>query len=117
MIMNQTKLIVRFGVALLLLAGPFAAVASAAPSKADSEQTPAKTVTVRGVVYDDQGQPLPGASVMVKGTTQGTVTDLDGNYSLNVRPDQTLVVSFIGMKDQEIPVNGRTSSYLSPHPS
>ena len=107
--MNQTKLIVRFGVALLLLAGPFAAVASAAPSKADSEQTPAKTVTVRGVVYDDQGQPLPGASVMVKGTTQGTVTDLDGNYSLNVRPDQTLVVSFIGMKDQEIPVNGRTS--------
>jgi TonB-linked SusC/RagA family outer membrane protein len=109
LIMNQTKLIVRFGVALLLLAGPFATVASAAPSKADSEQTPAKTVTVRGVVYDDQGEPLPGASVMVKGTTQGTVTDLDGNYSINVRPGQTLVVSFIGMKDQEIPVDGRTS--------
>ena len=109
MIMNQTKLIVRFGVALLLLAGPFCATAAAAPSKADAEQTPGRTVTVRGVVYDDQGQPLPGASVMVKGTTQGTVTDLDGRYTLNVRPDQTLVVSFIGMKDQEIPVNGRAS--------
>ena len=110
LIMNQTKLIVRFGVALLLLAGPFAAVASAAPSKADSEQTPARTVTVRGVVYDDQGQPLPGASVMVKGTTQGTVTDLDGRYTLNVRPDQTLVVSFMGFKDLEIPADGKVGA-------
>lgn len=108
MIMNQ-KFIVRFCLAAALLCGPVFASAYAAPAKADSDQTPGKTVTVRGVIYDDQGQPLPGASVMVKGTTQGTVTDLDGRYSLNVRPDQTLVVSFIGMKDQEIPVNGRTS--------
>ena len=94
MIMNQ-KFIVRFCLAAALLCGPVFASAYAAPAKADSDQTPGRTVTVRGVVYDDQGQPLPGASVMVKGTTQGTVTDLDGNYSLNVRPDQTLVVSFI----------------------
>ena len=106
--MNQ-KFIVRFCLAAALLCGPVIASVYAAPAKADSDQTPGKTVTVRGVIYDDQGQPLPGASVMVKGTTQGTVTDLDGNYSINVRPDQTLVFSFIGMKDQEIPVNGRTS--------
>ena len=109
MIMNQTKFIVRLGVALMLLGGPLCVSAYAAPTKADADQNVGKTVTVRGVIYDDQGQPLPGASVMVKGTTQGTVTDLDGRYSINVRPDQTLVVSFIGMKDQEIPVNGRTS--------
>ena len=108
MIMNQ-KFIVRFCLAAALLCGPVIASVYAAPAKADSDQTPGKTVTVRGVIYDDQGQPLPGASVMVKGTTQGTVTDLDGNYSINVRPDQTLVISFIGMKDQEIPVNGRAS--------
>ena len=102
MIMNQ-KFIVRFCLAALLLFGPAFVSVYAAPAKADSDQTPGRTVTVRGVVYDDQGQPLPGASVMVKGTTQGTVTDLDGNYSLNVRPDQTLVVSFIGMKDRRSP--------------
>ena len=107
--MNQ-KFIVRFCLAAALLCGPVLVSAYAAPVKADSDQNPSgQTITVRGTVYDDQGAPLPGASVMVKGTTQGTVTDLDGRYSINVRPNQTLVVSFIGMKDQEIPVNGRTS--------
>ena len=108
MIMNQ-KFIVRFCLAAALLCGPVFASAYAAPAKADSDQnTSGQTITVRGTVYDDQGAPLPGAGVMVKGTTQGTITDLDGNYEIRVKPNQTLVISFVGMKDQEIPVNGRT---------
>ena len=110
MIMNQTKFIVRLGIALMLLGGPLCVSAYAAPSKADADQNVGKTVKVSGVVYDDQGQPLPGASVMVKGTTQGTVTDLDGRYTLNVRPDQTLVVSFMGFKDLEIPADGKVGA-------
>ena len=106
--MNQ-KFIVRFCLAAALLCGPIVASAYAAPAKADSDQnTAGQTITVKGTIFDDQGQPLPGAGVMVKGSTQGTVTDLDGNFEIRVKPNQTLVVSFVGYKDQEIPVNGRT---------
>ena len=107
MIMNQ-KFIARFCLAAALLCGPVLVSAYAAPVQADADQNSGQTITVRGTVYDDQGAPLPGAGVMVKGTTQGTVTDLDGNYEIRVKPNQTLVITFVGMKDQEIPVNGRT---------
>jgi TonB-linked SusC/RagA family outer membrane protein len=65
--------------------------------------------TITGKVTDTSGQPLPGATVVVKGTTIGTVSDADGNYSLsNVPPDATLVFSFVGMETQEINVANRT---------
>lgn len=65
-------------------------------------------VTISGKVSDATG-PIIGASVVEKGTTNGTVTDLDGNFSLNVSANSTLVVSYIGYKDQEIKVgNQRT---------
>lgn len=65
---------------------------------------------VSGSVTDSNGQPLPGVTVVVKGTTQGTITDVDGNYTLSDVPgDGTLVFSFVGMKAQEIPVTGKTS--------
>ena len=64
---------------------------------------------VTGVVSDSNG-PLPGASVVVKGTTNGTQTDFDGNYSLsNVDSNATLVFSYIGFATQEIAVNGQTT--------
>jgi TonB-linked SusC/RagA family outer membrane protein len=65
--------------------------------------------TVTGSVTDESGQPLPGVTVVIKGTTNGTVTNTDGNYSLpNVPDDATLVFSFVGMKSIIEPVNGRT---------
>ena len=65
--------------------------------------------TVTGNVSDGSG-PLPGANVLVKGTTNGTQTDFDGNYSLdNVSSNATLVFSYIGFKTMEIGVNGRTT--------
>lgn len=69
----------------------------------------AQNVTVTGVVKaegDDFG--LPGATIMEKGTTNGVVTDFDGNYSISVAPDAVLVFSFVGMAGQEIAVNGQT---------
>jgi TonB-linked SusC/RagA family outer membrane protein len=66
--------------------------------------------TVSGKVTDSDGQPLPGVTVVVKGTTQGTVTNADGNYSLSSIPeDATLVFSFVGMRTQEIVVGNQTS--------
>ncbi|WP_373517445.1 SusC/RagA family TonB-linked outer membrane protein [Pricia sp.] len=68
----------------------------------------AKGQTVNGTVSDETG-PLPGANVLVKGTTNGTQTDFDGNYSLDNVPDEaTLVISYIGFSTMEIPVDGRS---------
>jgi hypothetical protein len=57
--------------------------------------------TVSGVVSDNAGLPLPGVSVLVKGTQSGTQTDFDGKYSIRATPSQVLVFSYIGMKTQE----------------
>lgn len=65
-----------------------------------------QAVTVKGTVVDANGEPVIGASVLMKGTTNGTITDIDGNFTLsNVNPG-ILVVSYIGYKTQEIQVKG-----------
>lgn len=66
--------------------------------------------SVKGKVSDTSGLPLPGVSVVIKGTTSGTITDSDGNFSIsNVKPDAILVFSFVGMKSQEIAIEGKSS--------
>ncbi len=71
----------------------------------------AQVLTVTGKVTDaSTNEPFPGATVVVSGTTNGTITDFDGNYTLsNVPTDATLTFSFIGMKTQEILVSGKTA--------
>ena len=64
--------------------------------------------TVTGTVSDASG-PLPGVNIIVKGTTTGTQSDFDGNYTLDVSEDAILVFSFLGYQTQEIPVQGRTT--------
>ena len=65
--------------------------------------------TVSGKVTDPSGSPLPGVSVVIKGSTTGTVTDIDGNFNLNNVPaDATLFFSFVGMRSQEVAISGRT---------
>jgi TonB-linked SusC/RagA family outer membrane protein len=69
----------------------------------------AQDVTIKGKVNDEQGQGLPGVSILVKGTSTGTVTDPEGNYTVNVSGANTLVFSYIGYVTQEIPLGSRTS--------
>ncbi len=65
--------------------------------------------TVSGKVTDDTGQPLPGVTIQIKGTTRGTVTDADGEYSISSLPDDaTLRFSFVGMRAQEVIVGNQT---------
>lgn len=67
-------------------------------------------ITVTGnVTSSDDGLPIPGVTILEKGTSNGTTTDVDGNYSITVPSDATLVFSFIGMQTREVPVNGRTN--------
>ncbi len=72
--------------------------------------------TVTGTITDENGVPLSGASVVVKGTTTGAAADFDGNYSISVASDGVLVFSYVGYATQEIAVNGRTSIDLSLEP-
>ncbi|MDE3742942.1 SusC/RagA family TonB-linked outer membrane protein [Maribacter polysaccharolyticus] len=68
----------------------------------------AQAQEVSGTVSDANG-PLPGASVVEKGTTNGTQTDFDGNFTINVGENATLVFSYVGFSTQEIAVNGQTN--------
>lgn len=73
----------------------------------------AQTTTVRGVVRDDSGQPLPGVNVIVAGTTNGTITDMDGRYQLQAPADASLTYSFIGYETQTQEIGGRSSIDIS----
>lgn len=73
-----------------------------------------QNASVQGTVIDQEnGEPLPGVNVMVKNSSSGTVTDVNGHYNLSVSEGETLVFSFIGYLPQEIPVDGRTSIDVS----
>jgi TonB-dependent starch-binding outer membrane protein SusC len=69
-----------------------------------------QVVTLTGKVSNaTSGEPIPGATIVLKGTTTGVVTDLDGNYTIKVPGNGTIVVSFIGMQAREIAINNRSS--------
>ena len=63
----------------------------------------AQEITVNGIVKDNLGEPVIGASVLIKGTTNGTITDFDGNFILKANQGDIIVISFIGYKTQELP--------------
>ena len=69
----------------------------------------AQTISVSGVVSDPSGEPLIGASILAEGTSQGTATNIDGEYTLNVAPNATLVFSYVGYDVQKVPVDGRST--------
>ena len=70
----------------------------------------AQNQTVKGRVMDSKlKEPLMGVSILEIGTSNGTVTDLDGNFTLSVPADATLSITYIGFKSQEVAVNGKNS--------
>ena len=92
---------------LLLMVAPFVAANAASPSVAAVNAVQQNSVA-KGNVKDAAGEPVIGASVVVKGTTNGTITDFDGNFELSgVSKGATLEVSFVGYATQEITFNGQ----------
>jgi TonB-linked SusC/RagA family outer membrane protein len=71
------------------------------------------SLPIQGTIIDSTGEPLPGVNVVIKGTLAGTVTDLDGKFSLSAPSDAILVFSFVGFTTQEIPVNNQTEINLT----
>ena len=80
------KVLLTFVVGLFLSAGAFA-----------------QQITVKGIVKDSSGEPIIGANVVVKGTTNGTITDFDGNFQLSANTGEIIQFSFIGYTTQELP--------------
>lgn len=68
----------------------------------------AQTKTVKGTVLDEKGESIIGASVSVKGTATGTITDLDGKFSINVKSNDVLTISYVGYVEQSVPVAGKS---------
>jgi TonB-linked SusC/RagA family outer membrane protein len=95
--------------ALTLMGLGYSSNANAAGAPQEIQQA---TKKITGTVVDAQG-PVIGASVVEKGTTNGTVTDLDGNFSLNVNPGATIVLSFIGYETQEIKVGSQDNFQIT----
>ena len=69
----------------------------------------AQQITVNGTVIDEKGEPIIGANVIVKGTTNGAATDADGKFTVTAPTNGTLNVTYIGYESQNVPVNGQTS--------
>ena len=74
------------------------------------QQQSGKERTITGQVLDSKGEPLIGVSILVKGTTDGAITDLDGNYKIITKSNNPIIIySYIGYKTQEVPLKGQTS--------
>lgn len=84
----------KFKILLTMIAGLFLSVSAFA-----------QQITVKGHVKDTAGEPVIGANVLVKGTTQGVITDIDGNFTLSARTGDVIVVSFVGYQTQELPAS------------
>lgn len=80
-------------------------------SPQNRQTAPTKKVT--GIVTDSNGEPIIGANVSVKGTTTGTITDIDGHFSLEAIQGQTILVSFIGYSSKEIDITDKSSYQIS----
>ena len=78
------------------------------PVPAQASVTQSQTIKVSGTVVDHEGEPLIGATVKVTGSESGAVTDIDGNFQMNAPANGTLLISYVGYKDREVPINGRT---------
>lgn len=67
-----------------------------------------QTIIVKGTVTSEDNEPLPGVTIVIKGTTKGVISDIDGNYSIDIPQDGILIFSFLGMERQEVSVEGKT---------
>ncbi len=107
--MNKTSAWKNVAVLSLLMAGGSGLgipAAQAAPVAMPAAQNNASTISVKGTVVDKNDEPLIGATVLVKGDEKnGTSTDIDGNFNLNVKPGSTLVVSYVGFNTKEVPAS------------
>ena len=94
---------------ILMFQSSYAAEDSTVPKMGNMEihQIAQQSSTIKGVVKDQKGEPLIGVSIVVKGTTNGTASDFDGNFTLDVPDNSTLVFSFIASNPKKFVIPGK----------
>ena len=85
--------------------------------KAEAQQPQINLVPIKGRVVDETGNPLPGATILIHGTSIGVATDADGRYTINAKPDDVLVFSFVGYKEEVLPLKGKTTMNVQLNPT
>ena len=105
--------------ALMSVTAGYEAVAAPVSGGGEALSTAGQTdgTTVTGVVTDDQGEPLIGASVLIKGTTTGSITDIDGKFSIDIPAEgATIEISYIGFISQDITVTDQDNLSVTLQP-
>ena len=98
---------------MLLIGNPTSVFAEAASNSIETvDQT---SISIKGKIVDKMGEPLIGVNILEVGTTNGTITDFDGNFVLNVASNATLRISYIGYKEINLPVNGQKEISVTLH--
>lgn len=92
-------------------------VVTVVKKEADKSQPQVKLMQVSGRVVDEKGNPIPGVSVVIHGTTQGVATDIDGRFALMAKPTDILSFSFIGYKTELTPIKGKDHVNMKLHPT
>ena len=117
--MKKNRLLLKIAggaLAVLWLPLPNATAQEGALASNRTEVTSPMDLTITGVVTSDQGEPLPGVTVALRGTTIGTATGIDGRYTITVPTGQengTIVFSYIGYRSREVPINNQTNISVS----
>lgn len=104
-----SRAFVKMATCAVLSAGCLPMAAYAESDEVNAVQMVQQQKTITGQVVDSKGETIIGANVMEKGTTNGTITDFDGNFTLNVSSKATLVISYIGYKSVEVPASALKS--------
>ena len=100
--LTHSKLLTAVAISSLLLSSGNVMAAQANPDKSLGVTEQLQAITISGLVVDAAGEPIIGASVVEKGTTNGGITDLNGKFTLTVTPGATLKISFVGYQTQEV---------------
>ena len=100
--LTHSKLLTAVAISSLLLSSGNVMAAQANPDKSLGVTEQLQAITISGLVVDAAGEPIIGASVVEKGTTNGGITDLDGKFTLTITPGATLKISFVGYQTQEV---------------
>ena len=100
--LTHSKLLTAVAISSLLLSSGNVMAVQANPDKSFGVTEQLQAITISGLVVDAAGEPIIGASVVEKGTTNGGITDLDGKFTLTITPGATLKISFVGYQTQEV---------------
>ena len=106
---NKHLFLSQFVLRSLFVAGAMMCAEAQLPIFGQTPQSAQEQTTVNGAVYDGTGDPIIGASVIVEGTTRGTITDVDGKFSISCSPNDQLLITFIGYESEKLPATADLS--------